>query len=98
MAIIKLLLLFLIFLYVSARSMPNLALGRWSRGILPDNVDRYLKRRHPELQGSRATNVQSQVAGGTNYRVRYEGPVRADAEVSYQPWNNAFKERSYRRL
>lgn len=100
MSILKLLLLFVLVSLVFSRSMPNLAVGRWSRTLtFPPQVDRFLRQRHPELQGARVIHIESQVVSGTNYKITYQGSFgRALAEVSYQSWNNAIKERSFRKL
>ena len=74
MSALKFLVLTLLMMVIASRSMPNLAVGRWSRTkILPPQVDRYVKNRHPELQGARATYIESQVVRGTNYKITYEG-------------------------
>lgn len=100
MSVLRLLLVALLMMVVLSRSIPVLTLGRWSKAAtLPPAVDRHIKNKHKELIGARAVDIQSQVASGTNYKITYQGAtIRALVEISHQPWNNAFKETSYRVL
>lgn len=74
MSALKILLLSLLMMVAISRSMPDLTPGRWSRTkILPPQVDRWVKNKHPELKEANAVHIESQVVKGTNYKITYEG-------------------------